>query len=101
MCIYFTSLLFKHRISRWITVSADHIVILILLLALVVKFVFFENKKELVDQLKANISKIDKKESSDLRMPFLNTQSFFLDNSTREGKIFVLQLRREQNIYKF
>ncbi|KAJ9589270.1 hypothetical protein L9F63_017515 [Diploptera punctata] len=34
-------------IMRWLTVSADHIVILILLLALAVKFVFFEVKDEL------------------------------------------------------
>jgi len=33
--------------DRWLTVSADHIVILILLLALAVKFVFFEVKDDL------------------------------------------------------
>ncbi|XP_014247324.1 3-hydroxy-3-methylglutaryl-coenzyme A reductase-like [Cimex lectularius] len=33
---------------RWITVSADHVVILILLLALTVKFVFFEDKEEII-----------------------------------------------------
>ncbi|KAL3290142.1 hypothetical protein HHI36_023506 [Cryptolaemus montrouzieri] len=38
-------------LMRWMTLSADHIVILILLLALVVKFVFFENKHELTEQL--------------------------------------------------
>lgn len=62
--------------------------ILILLLALVVKFVFFENKKDLVEQLKANINKVENKEpKNDLRMPFLKAQSFFLSNSTKEGKI--------------
>ncbi|XP_054279080.1 3-hydroxy-3-methylglutaryl-coenzyme A reductase-like, partial [Macrosteles quadrilineatus] len=35
---------------RWITGSADHIVILILLLALTVKFIFFEDKEELTEQ---------------------------------------------------
>lgn len=36
-------------IMKWITLSADHIVILILLLALVAKFIFFENK-QLINQ---------------------------------------------------
>nr|P54960.1 RecName: Full=3-hydroxy-3-methylglutaryl-coenzyme A reductase; Short=HMG-CoA reductase [Blattella germanica]CAA49628.1 hydroxymethylglutaryl-CoA reductase (NADPH) [Blattella germanica] len=36
-----------YYIMRWLTVSADHIVILILLLALAVKFVFFETRDEL------------------------------------------------------
>ncbi|XP_075217147.1 HMG coenzyme A reductase [Lycorma delicatula] len=35
---------------RWIRVSADQIVILILLLALTVKFIFFEDKEELAEQ---------------------------------------------------
>jgi hypothetical protein len=35
---------------RWLTVSADHIVILILLLALAIKFVFFEVKDELTSK---------------------------------------------------
>ncbi|KAK9889095.1 hypothetical protein WA026_004368 [Henosepilachna vigintioctopunctata] len=38
-------------IMRWLALSADHIVILILLLALVIKFVFFENKHGLTEQL--------------------------------------------------
>ncbi|XP_046662046.1 3-hydroxy-3-methylglutaryl-coenzyme A reductase isoform X2 [Homalodisca vitripennis] len=36
---------------RWVTGSADHIVILILLLALTVKFIFFEDKEELTEQI--------------------------------------------------
>lgn len=36
---------------RWLTVSADHIVILILLLALTVKFIFFEDKEELAEHI--------------------------------------------------
>ncbi|KAK7865392.1 hypothetical protein R5R35_001876 [Gryllus longicercus] len=40
-------------LMKWLTVSADHIVILILLLALTVKFIFFEEKKseDLAEQL--------------------------------------------------
>lgn len=37
---------------RWTTVSADHIVVLILLLALAVKFVLFEEREELALQLR-------------------------------------------------
>ncbi|XP_014280269.1 3-hydroxy-3-methylglutaryl-coenzyme A reductase [Halyomorpha halys] len=33
---------------RWITLGADHIVVLILLLALTVKFIFFEDKDEMI-----------------------------------------------------
>lgn len=41
---------------RWLTLSADHIVILILLLALVVKFIFFENKEDFTEKIKASMS---------------------------------------------
>ncbi|XP_017479765.1 PREDICTED: 3-hydroxy-3-methylglutaryl-coenzyme A reductase, partial [Rhagoletis zephyria] len=39
-------------IIKWLTMSADQIVILILLIALVVKFIFFEHRNELHDQLR-------------------------------------------------
>ncbi|KAJ4434412.1 3-hydroxy-3-methylglutaryl-coenzyme A reductase, partial [Periplaneta americana] len=42
--------LLQGYIMKWLTVSADHIVILILLLALAVKFVFFEVKDELASK---------------------------------------------------
>lgn len=42
-------------VLKWVQLSADHIVILILLLALVVKFVFFENNEELA-QLRVRMS---------------------------------------------
>ncbi|XP_071439228.1 3-hydroxy-3-methylglutaryl-coenzyme A reductase [Hetaerina americana] len=38
-------------IMKWLTVSAEHVVILILLLALAVKYIFFEHKEELNEQL--------------------------------------------------
>ncbi|KYB27676.1 3-hydroxy-3-methylglutaryl-coenzyme A reductase [Tribolium castaneum] len=74
-------------IMKWVTVSADHIVILILLLALVVKFVFFENKEELAEQLRAHISteSVDPgKKDNRFKMPLIKTQSFFLTNNTKE-----------------
>lgn len=37
---------------RWLTMSADQIVILILLIALLVKFIFFEDREDLADQLR-------------------------------------------------
>lgn len=42
-------------VLKWVQLSADHIVILILVLALVVKFVFFENNEELA-QLRVRMS---------------------------------------------
>ncbi|XP_055380913.1 3-hydroxy-3-methylglutaryl-coenzyme A reductase [Condylostylus longicornis] len=42
---------FSDLIIKWLTMSADQIVILILLIALVVKFIFFENRNEIRDQL--------------------------------------------------
>ncbi|XP_055906052.1 3-hydroxy-3-methylglutaryl-coenzyme A reductase [Eupeodes corollae] len=43
---------FAEYIIKWLTMSADQIVILILLIALVVKFIFFENRDDLHDQLR-------------------------------------------------
>lgn len=84
--------------------SADHIVILILLLALVVKFVFFENKEDLAEQLRAteNNDLIDKqnydvsvyqKPEQSPDMSFLKRRSFFLarepSEDTKDGKIIL------------
>lgn len=43
---------FAEYIIKWLTMSADQIVILILLIALVVKFIFFENRDDLHDQIR-------------------------------------------------
>lgn len=43
---------FTDLIIKWLTMSADQVVILILLIALVVKFIFFEHRNELRDQLR-------------------------------------------------
>lgn len=46
---------------RWIALSTDHIVILTLLLALVAKFILFENKEELNEELRAQMIQEEKK----------------------------------------
>jgi hypothetical protein len=74
-------------IMKWVTVSADHIVILILLLALVVKFVFFENKEELAEQLRAHISTETAPSENKNRlftMPLIRTTFFLSDNPKEE-----------------
>lgn len=43
---------FKEHLMNWLSVSADNIVILILLLALAVKFIFFEDRGEIAQQLR-------------------------------------------------
>lgn len=43
---------FSEYLIKWLTMSADQIVILILLIALAVKFIFFENRDELRDQIR-------------------------------------------------
>lgn len=78
---------FQQLPSRWVTVSADHIVILILLLALVVKFVFFENKEELAEQLRAHISTETAPSENKNRlftMPLIRTTFFLSDNPKEE-----------------
>lgn len=85
-----------YPVSRWVTLSADHIVILILLLALVVKFIFFENKEEIQQQLRVHMTdrvadNNDNQLNTDLMkkfqgsMPFFKKHtSFFLDNNDWE-----------------
>lgn len=47
---------------KWVTVSADHLVILIILLALLVKFIFFENNEEITEQLQS-VKRISKEQT--------------------------------------
>ncbi|KZC12825.1 PREDICTED: 3-hydroxy-3-methylglutaryl-coenzyme A reductase [Dufourea novaeangliae] len=42
----------KQYLMNWLSVSADNIVILILLLALAIKFIFFEDKEDIAKQLR-------------------------------------------------
>ncbi|XP_050481962.1 3-hydroxy-3-methylglutaryl-coenzyme A reductase [Bombus huntii] len=45
----------KNYLMNWLSVSADNIVILILLLALAVKFIFFEDKGDIAKQLRSKV----------------------------------------------
>ncbi|XP_071861570.1 HMG coenzyme A reductase [Bombus fervidus] len=45
----------KNYLMNWLSVSADNIVILILLLALAVKFIFFEDKGDIAKQLRSEV----------------------------------------------
>lgn len=45
----------KNYLMNWLSVSADNIVILILLLALAVKFIFFEDKGDIAKQLQSKV----------------------------------------------
>lgn len=78
-------------IMKWVSLSADHVVISILLFTLVVKFVFFENRDELVEKLRVHMSEsLEKSEkpkvfslNQQLRdryhsMPFFKSENFFL-----------------------
>lgn len=100
------------------TLSADHIVILILLLALAVKFIFFENKEELAEQLRVHMSErlnadhLDNHDYNQLNrnltrrftsgMPFFRSQSFFLDrgefsDDAKDGKYIPLMFLKQIN----
>ncbi|XP_017786105.1 PREDICTED: 3-hydroxy-3-methylglutaryl-coenzyme A reductase-like [Nicrophorus vespilloides] len=78
---------FHGYIMKWVTLSADHIVILILLLALAVKFIFFENKEELelgarLIETKQDIPEIIMNAAAP--MPFFKPKQFFLQNQDIE-----------------
>ncbi|XP_043528252.1 3-hydroxy-3-methylglutaryl-coenzyme A reductase [Frieseomelitta varia] len=45
----------KEYLMNWLSVSADNIVILILLLALAIKFIFFEDKGDIAKQLRSKV----------------------------------------------
>ncbi|CAD6992992.1 unnamed protein product [Ceratitis capitata] len=56
---------FTDMIIKWLTMSADQVVILILLIALVVKFIFFEHRNDLHDQLRQSSVALASKEAND------------------------------------
>uniref|UniRef100_A0A1B6EGS7 3-hydroxy-3-methylglutaryl coenzyme A reductase n=1 Tax=Clastoptera arizonana TaxID=38151 RepID=A0A1B6EGS7_9HEMI len=94
---------FSGHFMRWLTVSADHIVILILLLALTVKFIFFEDKEELNEQIlmssEAQDLHPDKNLDSTLQHKFLNqftTSSPILNTEIGEGSW--IEVGSEENI---
>lgn len=104
--------MFVFCFARWVTLSADHIVILILLLALVVKFIFFENKEELQQQLRVHMTdrvadNNDNQLNTDLMkkfqtsMPFFkNHTAFFLDNNDWEEDAKVCDKEVQTEIIK-
>ncbi|OAD53091.1 3-hydroxy-3-methylglutaryl-coenzyme A reductase [Eufriesea mexicana] len=56
----------KEYLMNWLSVSADNIVILILLLALAIKFIFFENKGDIAKQLRFKVEdNVEEKNESD------------------------------------
>lgn len=64
---------------KWLSVSADQIVILILLLTLAIKFIFFEDKGELTQQLRLTEERENREKISEENM-----QSAGLDVSVRQ-----------------
>ncbi|XP_066583727.1 3-hydroxy-3-methylglutaryl-coenzyme A reductase [Prorops nasuta] len=54
----------REYLMNWLTVSADNIVILILLLALAIKFIFFENKGDIAQKLRSQEKESDKTENT-------------------------------------
>ncbi|VEN46911.1 unnamed protein product [Callosobruchus maculatus] len=72
-------------IMRWVYLSADHLVILILLLALVVKFIFFENKDDFAEQIKAeflNHKDSDQNLNNQLEQKYQKKMALFKPNDT-------------------
>lgn len=102
------------------TISADHIVILILLLALTVKFIFFEDKDQLAEQLRMSEQRFECADgqefchghshsqlNSSLRekfsstMPFIRAGSFFLEQSDCYSSKYGTSGRDGNSFYSF
>ncbi|KAF2879365.1 hypothetical protein ILUMI_26812 [Ignelater luminosus] len=66
----------RNYIMRWVTLSTDHIVVLMLLLALVAKFVLFDNKQELSEELHLQMVQENLRRNS-MRNSFSDTTSYF------------------------
>lgn len=77
-------------ISRWLTMSADQIVILILLVALLVKFVFFEDREDLADQLRSASKQANETKEIQKTPIFQISESFqYVDEATQTEKLYV------------
>nr|CAD7433645.1 unnamed protein product [Timema monikensis] len=77
-------------IMRWLTLSADHIVILILLLALTVKFIFFEDCEErsaehLLMNYNKNIHRMFSVKDISGHSPLLEDSEGWIEVGPREG----------------
>ncbi|KAI4496990.1 hypothetical protein M0802_007938 [Mischocyttarus mexicanus] len=76
----------EEYLMNWVSVSADNIVILILLLALTIKFIFFEDKEDIAKQLRfqedtQNIVELESNEN----MNVLLRQRFGVTMSTKRS----------------
>ncbi|XP_067617073.1 3-hydroxy-3-methylglutaryl-coenzyme A reductase [Eurosta solidaginis] len=76
-------------IIKWLTMSADQIVILILLIALVVKFIFFEHRNDLHDRLRQSAVAIAVKSSQTqpTDLPAFETESTASTETQLVGKV--------------
>lgn len=81
-------------IMRWITLSTDHIVILLLLLALMAKFVLFENKEDLDEDTQIETRQQEVRRSS-ARNSFSDT-SFAHTEKSRKSHSAVETLSRSE-----
>lgn len=72
------------HLMNWLSVSADNVVILILLIALSVKFIFFEDKSDIVKRLRF------KKEEEEIKKK-MDLNSFDLDNANTVAMDISLQ----------
>lgn len=72
-------------IIKWLTMSADQIVILILLIALLIKFVFFEDREDLAGQLRMSAIQQQQEEENEQRSKETN-QIAVLNDSKRRRK---------------
>lgn len=77
----------KEYLMNWLSVSADNIVILILLLALAIKFIFFEDKGDIVKQLRfKEEDDTDDKVESDAISENMNTAAMNMSLRQRFGE---------------
>uniref|UniRef100_T1PKH0 3-hydroxy-3-methylglutaryl coenzyme A reductase n=1 Tax=Musca domestica TaxID=7370 RepID=T1PKH0_MUSDO len=92
-------------IIKWLTMSADQIVILILLIALVIKFIFFENREDLHDQIRQSTVTIAAKSSQTQPQQLEAPNSTALENAATDKTMenhssSSLVVCREENLNK-
>ncbi|NP_001295235.1 3-hydroxy-3-methylglutaryl-coenzyme A reductase [Bombus terrestris] len=80
----------KNYLMNWLSVSADNIVILILLLALAVKFIFFEDKGDIAKQLRS-------KEEDDTEEKVENESVKGKENESEDVNVLSIKLPFKQN----
>ncbi|XP_075148361.1 HMG coenzyme A reductase [Haematobia irritans] len=85
-------------IIKWLTMSADQIVILILFIALVIKFIFFENREDLHDQIRQSTVTIAVKSSQTQHhlLPLEGTTAKFIAAATLEKTLDAAPQQQQQ-----